>query len=103
MDLKRLSSSSNLLVCSYNTAMLHDRAPKRHFVQTWNDHTHLNLLTMTATIRRTSTVMMAIVTILLVAILRSSVSTTYSRCIDHHRFGTHLLAMPLNVLLLLSV
>ena len=68
---------------------------------------HLNLLMMTATMRMTSTVMIAIVTNLLVTILgrRNSQRLVYSPSVAvcHQRLGKYLLAMPRRVLLLRSV
>ena len=57
---------------------------------------------MTAIIRSTSTVIIAIVTILFVAILGKTRQHKSFKP-HHHKFGKYLRAIPLSVLLLLSV
>lgn len=79
--------------CTINRAKRRNTKPPRGY---------LNLLTMTAIIRSTSTVIIAMVTILFVAILKRN-RQHKSFQPHYHKFGKYLRAIPLSVLLLLSV
>jgi hypothetical protein len=92
-------SPSVVLLNLHGGVLLHSASLNTTRPQTLADY--LNLLTMTAIIRSTSTVMIAIVTILFVAIL---VIRQHSSLAHHHQKpGKYLRAIPLSVLLLLSV